>query len=232
MQMFAGLGDTGLGLQNEEVSDNVFGNLAEPVLGLPAEPRPLPGRAGVLGGQPDHHLPAHHPHAARDGRLRRDARSGSPTSTRSSSRRARPPSRPGSRAAVFYTVMTILSERVLTDTILSLGIMICFYYGLVAFGCIWFFRTTLFDNAFNVDLQVPVPAARRTRSVLRADHHPEGQRRARTYGSGASVFGIGLVLVLGLGPHPDRHRRHARACGPGSRRSSGARPSSTRLPTT
>ena len=46
----------------------------------------------------------------------------------------------GVAAAVFYTAMTILSESVLTDTILSLGIMICFYYGLVAFGCIWFFR--------------------------------------------------------------------------------------------
>ena len=41
--------------------------------------------------------------------------------------------------------MTILSESVLTDTILSLGIMICFYYGLVAFGCVWFFRHTLFE---------------------------------------------------------------------------------------
>ena len=35
MQMFAGMGDTGLGLTNEEVSDNVFGNLAEPVMGYP-----------------------------------------------------------------------------------------------------------------------------------------------------------------------------------------------------
>ena len=45
-------------------------------------------------------------------------------------------------AAVFYTVLTFLSESVLTDTIYSLGIMICFYYGLTAFGCIWFFRHT------------------------------------------------------------------------------------------
>ena len=35
MQMFAGMGETGLGLKNEEVSDNVFGNLAEPVMGYP-----------------------------------------------------------------------------------------------------------------------------------------------------------------------------------------------------
>ncbi len=55
----------------------------------------------------------------------------------------------GIGAAAFYTILTFLSESVLTDTIYSLGIMICFYYGLTAFGCIWFFRHQLFDNAFN-----------------------------------------------------------------------------------
>ena len=33
-----------------------------------------------------------------------------------------------------------MSEAVLTDTILSLGLMICFYYGLTAIGCVWYFR--------------------------------------------------------------------------------------------
>ena len=28
----------------------------------------------------------------------------------------------------------------LSDTILTLGIMICFYYGLTAFACVWYFR--------------------------------------------------------------------------------------------
>ena len=104
----------------------------------------------------------------------------------------------GIAAAVFYTVMTILSERVLTDTILSLGIMICFYYGLVAFGCIWFFRHTLFDNAFNVIFKLLFPLLGGLGLffvliiTLRDSASPD-------YGSGASVFGIGLVLVLGLG---------------------------------
>ena len=34
-QMYAGVGTDGLGLGNEEISDNVFGALAEPVLGSP-----------------------------------------------------------------------------------------------------------------------------------------------------------------------------------------------------
>ena len=33
--MYAGVGDEGLGLANEEISDNVFGALAEPVMGSP-----------------------------------------------------------------------------------------------------------------------------------------------------------------------------------------------------
>ena len=34
-QMYAGVGTEGLGLGNEEISDNVFGALAEPVMGSP-----------------------------------------------------------------------------------------------------------------------------------------------------------------------------------------------------
>ena len=44
------------------------------------------------------------------------------------------------------------------------------------------------------------------------------------YGSGASVFGIGLVLVLGLGLILIGIAFMLLACGQGSRRSSGARP--------
>ena len=47
---------------------------------------------------------------------------------------------------MFYAVLTFLSESVLTDTIFSLGMMICFYYGLTAFGCIWYFRHELFAD--------------------------------------------------------------------------------------
>ena len=53
----------------------------------------------------------------------------------------------GIGAALFYSILTFLSESVLTDTIYSLGIMICFYYGLTAFACIWYFRHELFANA-------------------------------------------------------------------------------------
>ena len=102
----------------------------------------------------------------------------------------------GIGAAAFYTIMTILSERVLTDTILSLGIMICFYYGLTAFGCIWFFRHQLFTSAFNVIFKFVFPLLGGLGLflvliiTLRDSASPD-------YGSGASIGGVGLVLILG-----------------------------------
>ena len=49
----------------------------------------------------------------------------------------------GVATGVFYTVMTLVSENVLTDTIFALGLMICFYYSLTAFACAWYFRGEL-----------------------------------------------------------------------------------------
>jgi hypothetical protein len=42
--------------------------------------------------------------------------------------------------------MRTLSENVLADTITALGMMICFYYSLTAFACVWYFRHSLFTS--------------------------------------------------------------------------------------
>jgi amino acid transporter len=197
MQMFAGLGETGLGLKNEEVSDNVFGNLAEPVLGFPLS---LGLYLAVLASSAASLITTFLPTtrtllamAVYGAMPKRFARIHPTFKSPSTATIAA-----GIAAGVFYTVMTILSERVLTDTILSLGIMICFYSGLVAFGCIWFFRRVLFENTFNIVFKFLFPLLGGLGLffvlviTLRDSASPD-------YGSGASVFGIGLVLVLGLG---------------------------------
>ena len=205
MQMFAGMGDTGLGLKNEEVSDNVFGNLAEPVMGYPLS---LALYLAVLASSAASLITTFLPTtrtllamAVYGAMPKRFAHIHSKFKSPSTATIAA-----GIAAAVFYTVMTILSESVLTDTILSLGIMICFYYGLVAFGCVWFFRRVLFDNAFNIGLQVRLPVAGRARSVLRPDHHLEGQCQP-----GLRQRRQCLRDRPGAGPRPrpdpDRHRR-------------------------
>ena len=99
---------------------------------------------------------------------------------------------------MFYAVLTFLSENVLTDTIYSLGIMICFYYGLTAFGCIWFFRNELFTSlsSFVFKLLFPLLGGLGLFGVLGVTLKDSA---SPDYGSGASIFGVGLVLVLGLG---------------------------------
>jgi amino acid transporter len=191
------MGDSGLGLKNEEVSDNVFGNLAEPVMGFPLS---LILYLAVLASSAASLITTFLPTSRT--LLAMGAYGAMPKRFAHIHPKYKSPSTAtfvaGIGAAVFYTVMTILSEKVLTDTILSLGIMICFYYGLVAFGCIWFFRHTLFESAFNVVFKFlfPLLGGLGLFIVLIITLHDSASPE---YGSGASVFGVGLVLVLGLG---------------------------------
>lgn len=197
MQMFAGLGETGLGLMNPDVSDNVFGNLAVPILGMPLA---LGLYLAVLASSAASLITTFLPTTRT--LLAMGAYGAMPKRFAHIHPRFKSPSTAtfaaGTAAGVFYTVMTILSDRVLTDTILSLGIMICFYYGLVAFGCIWFFRHQLFTSGPNFVFKFLFPLLGGLGLffvliiTLRDSASPD-------YGSGASVFGIGLVLVLGLG---------------------------------
>ena len=71
LQMYAGVGTEGNGLANEEISDNVFGALARARPRAAARPGPVPGRARLERGQPDHDVPADLAHHAGDGHLPR-----------------------------------------------------------------------------------------------------------------------------------------------------------------
>jgi amino acid transporter len=196
-QMFAGLGDTGIGLSNPETSDNVFGTLAIPVLGQPLD---LALYLAVLASAAASLITTILP------TTRTLLAMGAYKAMPSAFAKLHPVHKTpafatliaGIGAAVFYTVLTFLSESVLTDTIYSLGIMICFYYGLTAFGCIWFFRHTLFDSAFNFVFKFLFPLLGGLGLflvfviTLKDSASPD-------YGSGASIGGVGLVLILGLG---------------------------------
>ena len=195
--MFAGVGTEGLGLGNEELSDNVFGALAEPVLGSPLDlflflavvassaaslittflptSRTMPAM-GTYKAFPERFATVH-------------PRYLTPSYAAIAA---------GVGAALFYSILTFLSESVLTDTIYSLGIMICFYYGLTAFACIWYFRHELFADVQSFVFKLLFPSLGGLgwlgvfMVTLRDSASPD-------YGSGASIFGVGLVLILGLG---------------------------------
>ncbi len=196
-QMFAGTGDEGLGLNNSENASNVFGELAEPVLGNPWH---LLLYLAVLASSTASLITTFLPSSRT--MLGMAAYKALPPRFASIHPRYLTPSfatlTAGTVAGVFYTVLHLLSKNALMDTIYSLGIMICFYYGLTAFACIWFFRRELFAdvNSFVFKLLFPLLGGIGLFAVLiitlRDSASPD-------YGSGASVFGVGLVLVLGLG---------------------------------
>ncbi len=154
--MFAGVGTDGLGLGNEETSDNVFGALAEPVLGhWPSLLLFLAVLASSAASLQTTFLPP-----ART-LLAMGTYKAIPEKYGHVHPRFQIPSYAtlacGIATAVFYVGLTLLSERVLSDTILALGIMICFYYGLTAFSCVWYFRRELFASAFNVVFKLVFP---------------------------------------------------------------------------
>lgn len=99
-------------------------------------------------------------------------------------------------AAGFYAVMRFISNDVLQDTILTLGMMICFYYGLTAFACVWYFRKQWFDSVRNVFFTFLFPLVGGvTLAVLFVTTLIDSMNP--DYGSGSSLFGLGLVFVLG-----------------------------------
>lgn len=197
VQMYAGVGDEGLGLGNEEIADNVFGALARPVLGQPLD---LVLFLAVLASSAASLITTFLPTSRT--MLAMGSYGAFPRRFATIHPVHQTPSyatvAAGLGAATFYAVLTFVSERVLTDTIYSLGIMICFYYGLTAFACIWYFRHELFRDVSSVVFKLLFPLlgglglAWVFVVTLRDSASPD-------YGSGAAIGGVGLVLILGLG---------------------------------
>ena len=46
-------------------------------------------------------------------------------------------------ATAYYVGMTLISDNILQDSILSLGLAIAFYYAITGFACVWYFRKDL-----------------------------------------------------------------------------------------
>ena len=197
VMMYAGVGEEGLGLGNEENSSNVFAALADPVLGtVGGLVLYLAVFASAVASLQTTFLPA-----AR-AMLAMGAYGAFPKKFAEVSPRFLTPSFStaiaGIVTGVFYTAVSLLSESVLLDTIAALGIMICWYYGITAFACIWYFRRELFTSARNVVFKFVFPLvgglilAAVFIVSIKESMNPEN-------GSGASIGGIGLVFYMGFG---------------------------------
>lgn len=198
VMMFAGIGDTDLGLANENNKDNVFGALANPVLGSWFGPLLLLAIfASAIASLQTTSLPA-----ART-MLAMGTYGAFPKRFASVSPRFLTPTFStvvaGVVTAAFYTIVSLLSDRTLLDTIAALGIMICWYYGITAFACVWYFRAELFQNAHNLVYKFLFPLLGGLMLAAVFVISVQESMDPEKTGSGASIGGIGLVFYLGFG---------------------------------
>lgn len=96
----------------------------------------------------------------------------------------------------FYAIMRVLSEAVLWDTITALGMMVCFYYGITALACVWYFRRTSRSSVQTMLSQFVAPLIG---GILLIAFFVKTSIDSidPAYGSGSELFGIGLVFLLG-----------------------------------
>lgn len=192
----AGLGDTGLGLGNAATRENVLAAMAGPVMGPFAILVALAVLASSIASlqstvvSPARTLLAmghYRAIAERFAWIHPKYRSPGYATIVA-----------GLVAAAFYAVMHVVSDHVLADTILTLGMMICFYYGLTAFACVYYFRKTLGHSARNFFLRGAAPLAG---GLILAAVFLETAYDSMNpaFGSGSSIFGVGLVFLLGVG---------------------------------
>jgi amino acid transporter len=193
---FAGLGETGIGLANPSTRENVLAEMAVPVMGpfaILVALAVLASSAASLQStfvSPARTLLAmghYRAIAERFAWIHPKYRSPGYATIVA-----------GVVAGVFYAVMHVVSQHVLADTILTLGMMICFYYGLTAFACVFYFRHTLLRSARNFFLRGVAPL---TGGLILAAVFVETAMDSMnpSYGSGSAVFGVGLVFLLGVG---------------------------------
>ncbi|MCI5826270.1 MAG: APC family permease [Arcanobacterium sp.] len=190
---YAGVGNTGLGLANPDIAENVFVELAGPVLGplailislavLVSSMASLqstfvgPARTllamGYYGGLPKKFAWIH-------------SRFFTPSFATVVA---------GLVAGSFYAIMRVLSENVLWDTVTTLGAMICFYYGLTSLACVVYFRKRWFKSVrdFFMVFLFPLLGAL---SLFVLFTITVWDSRDPSFGSGSEIFGVGLVFVL------------------------------------
>ncbi|WP_457948424.1 APC family permease [Pseudarthrobacter sp. alpha12b] len=194
--MFAGVGDTGNGLNNAENHENIFTALASPIMGpfaILMSLAVLSSSAASLQStfmSPSRSLLA----MAHYGAL--------PEPFSRISRKFATPGfatiAAGVMSAGFYAVMHVVSENVLNDTILALGLMICFYYGLTALACTWYFRHSLFNSVRHFVFRLVCPVVGGV-GLFVVFVQTALDSLAPEFGSGSEVFGVGLVFILGVG---------------------------------
>ena len=193
---FAGVGDGELGAGNPDNQESIFATLAGPVMGpfaILMSMAVLSSSAASLQStfvSPARTLLAMgHYKALPKGYGRISPQHKSPSYSTVAAAVA---------AAGFYVFTRLVSENALWDTITALGLMICFYYGITALACVWYFRAQAFSSVRNTFFRFLAPLLGGV-ILLVMFFKTAVDSMDPAYGSGSELFGIGMVFILGIG---------------------------------
>ncbi|WP_290655231.1 APC family permease [Kocuria sp.] len=194
--MYSGVSSEGVGLGNPEIQENVFAALAGPIMGPTAvlmSIAVLSSSAASLQStmiSPARTMLAMGYYGALPRKYARvNARFQTPGYATMAA---------AVIASVFYAVMRVISENVLWDTITTLGMMVCFYYGVTALACVWYFRRDAFKSVRGFLGKFAAPLVG---GILLLVFFVQTSYDSMDpeYGSGSEIGGVGLVFILGVG---------------------------------
>lgn len=193
---FAGVGEGPTGLMNNRIQENVFAALAHPVMGPMALLLFLAILVSAMASinstaiSPARTLLAMAHYGAMPQALKRiHPRFKSPYVALLTSSIV---------ASIFYAVMRVVSYNALWDTITSLGIMVCFYYGITALSSAWYFRRTAFRGGLWSGLSKVVMPGVGGLILLLVFVQTMIDSTDPAFGSGSEIGGLGLVFILGV----------------------------------
>lgn len=103
----------------------------------------------------------------------------------------------GLMTLLIYTTLSLMSESIVEDTILSVSIAVCTFYVVAAASCALYFHRTAFSHWKTALSQVILPASAAivltAVAILQAWHMLDPE-----YGSSGSIGGVGAVFVIGV----------------------------------
>lgn len=109
----------------------------------------------------------------------------------------------GAVSILFYLLFTLISPNLLTALIGSVGLMIAFYYGLTGFACAWFYRKDLAKSGRDLLMRgvVPLSGALILSAIFIYGlvQYAKPDWLTDDEGNNVTIFGYGAVAVVGIG---------------------------------
>ncbi|WP_258142411.1 APC family permease [Arthrobacter sp. MYb227] len=155
VMMYAGVGEEGVGLANPEHADDVFSGLAAIAMGPWGWFLIIAVAISALSSSQTTILPT-----AR-GTFAMGIYKALPARFAVVSEKSQTPTFStllmGIISIAYFAGMSLVSNNLMQDSILSIGLAITVFYGVASFACIWYFRDSLFTSARNFFYRLVFP---------------------------------------------------------------------------